>query len=106
VIAVISISRERALAKYDPRLHSGDDEIVMLAASWCGYCQKLKSEFERAQVPYRELDVEDGGEGEKAYGALGGRGVPITVIGQAVVHGYDTDQLNELLQARGYTIDL
>jgi glutaredoxin len=105
-IAAISMVRQRAIAKYDPRLESGDDKIVLLATSWCGYCQRLKAEFDRKRVPYRELDVEDGGAGEKAFSALGGRGVPVTVIGQEVVHGYDADRLTELLAARGYSLEL
>jgi glutaredoxin len=106
VIAAISIGRERAVAKYDPRLKSGNEQVVLLAASWCGYCQRLKAEFDRAKVPYRELDVEDGGEGEKAYDALDGSGVPITVVGQEVVHGYDAQRLTALFAERGYQLEL
>ncbi|HJU40556.1 MAG TPA: glutaredoxin family protein [Tahibacter sp.] len=105
-LAAFSAMRQRAIAKYDPRLEGGDDRIVLLAASWCGYCQALKAEFDRKHVPYRELDVEDGGKGEKAFAALGGQGVPVTVIGKEVVHGYDAERLTELLAARGYQLEL
>jgi glutaredoxin len=76
-----------ALAAGDPRLLTGADGIVMLAADWCGYCRRQQADFERAQVRYRVLDVEQE-EGRLAAAALGREGVPITVIGQHVIDGY------------------
>ena len=67
----------------DPRLATGEAGIVMLAAEWCGYCRKQQGDFERAGVRYRVLDI-DNDDGDRAMRALGARGVPVTVIGQAV----------------------
>ncbi len=98
--------KNREIARADPRQHTGQNGIVMLGAEWCGYCQRLKAGLEAAQVPYTELDVEDGGAGQDAFAALGGRGVPVTVIGQEVVHGYNTVRLGELLSERGHVVQL
>ena len=87
----------------DPRLQTGDARIVMLAADWCGYCRKQRGDFERANVRYRVLDV-DTPEGNRAMQALGARGVPVTVIGQNVVRGYDTARLDEHLTPLGYRV--
>ena len=40
----------------------------------------------------------------RAMQALGARAVPVTVIGQDVVRGYDTDALNERLIPLGYRV--
>ncbi len=90
-----------ALHPDDPRVHTGDDRIVMLAAEWCGYCRKQQKAFERAEVRYRVLDV-DTPDGDRAMRALGARGVPTTVVGQHVVHGYDTAGLQQKLEPLGY----
>jgi glutaredoxin len=95
--------RERPLHPDDPRLLTGDAKIVMLAADWCGYCRKLQAEFEREGVRYRVLDVDEE-EGDRAASALGTRGVPVTVIGQEVIHGYDTAAIKSRLEPLGYDV--
>ncbi|OAX66998.1 NrdH-redoxin [Xanthomonas translucens pv. arrhenatheri] len=80
-------SAPATLAAGDPWRLTGEDGIVMLAADWCGYCRRQQADFERAQVRYRVLDVEQE-EGRLAAAALGREGVPITVIGQHVIDGY------------------
>ena len=92
-----------ALHPDDPRTSTGDDRIVMLAAEWCGYCRKQQGDFERASVRYRVLDV-DTPEGDRAMQAMGVRGVPTTIIGQQVVHGYDTAALDRGLTRLGYRV--
>ncbi len=87
----------------DPRLATGDQGIVMLAAEWCGYCRKQQGDFERAGVRYRVLDV-DTGPGDRAMRAVGANVVPVTVVGQAVIRGYDTDELDRKLTPLGYDV--
>ena len=87
----------------DPRLQTGESGIVMLAAEWCGYCRKQQKDFELANVRYRILDV-DTPDGDRAMQALGARGVPVTVIGQDVVRGYDTAALDQKLIPLGYQV--
>lgn len=97
--------REQVLPLHpgDPRAQTGDERIVMLAADWCGYCRQQQSDFERASVRYRVLDF-DTAEGQRAAAALGVRSVPVTVVGQHVVRGYDTAALNERLTPLGYRV--
>lgn len=87
----------------DPRLQTGDSGIIMLAAEWCGYCRKQQKDFELAGVRYRVLDV-DQEEGQRAAAALGTRGVPVTVVGQQVIRGYDTAALDKSLAPLGYDV--
>ncbi|MBS7456551.1 glutaredoxin family protein [Coralloluteibacterium stylophorae] len=87
----------------DPRVGLHDDEIVLIAADWCGFCQRQVQDFERGGVRYRLLDY-DTAAGRNAARALGLRGVPITVIGRDVVQGYRPDQLGPRLAPLGYDI--
>ncbi|WP_411832666.1 glutaredoxin family protein [Pseudoxanthomonas mexicana] len=96
-------NRAPELLPDDPRHLTGDKGIVMLAAEWCGYCRKQQGDFERASVRYRVLDI-DTPDGERAMRALGARGVPVTVIGQDVVRGYDTASLDARLAPLGYRV--
>jgi glutaredoxin len=98
-----SSDRQPELHPDDPRVATGEAGIVMLAAEWCGYCRKQQGDFERAEVRYRVLDI-DTPAGDRAMQALGARGVPVTVVGQTVVRGYDTDALDTNLRPLGYDV--
>ena len=87
----------------DPRRATGADGIIMLAAEWCGYCRKQQKDFEMAGVRYRVLDL-DTDQGSRAARALGTRGVPVTVVGQQVIQGYDTASLQQNLTPLGYRV--
>ena len=87
----------------DPRNATGETGIVMLAAEWCGYCRRQQAEFAAGKVRYRVLDI-DAPDGARAMRAIGARGVPVTVIGQNIVRGYDTPMLGKHLQPLGYRI--
>jgi len=104
VVALFAWSHQRTIARHDPRHSTGTDGMVVLKASWCGYCQRLESGLKRAGVPYQELDIEESSEGEYAFAALHARAVPVMVIGQDVVYGYDTQKLGRLLADRGYRV--
>ena len=95
--------REQPLHADDPRLLPGEQGIVMLAAEWCGFCRKQQQDFEMEGVRYRVLDV-DTPQGDRAARALGTRNVPVTVVGQQVIHGYDTASLKQNLEPLGYSI--
>ena len=88
----------------DPRLKTGKNGVVLLSAEWCGYCDALRQDLNKSGVTYRELDVEDNAEGTAAWEALDGNGVPVTVVGQHVVYGYDPDGIRKLMVDAGHRL--
>ncbi|MFV2020354.1 MULTISPECIES: mycoredoxin [unclassified Micromonospora] len=32
--------------------------LTMYSTSWCGYCHRLKSQFDREKIPYEVIDIE------------------------------------------------
>lgn len=77
----------------------GDAPVVLLSTSTCGYCRKLRADFADWGVDYVDVDVESDRNGQHAYDLVNGRGVPILVIGDTVVHGYSPDRTHDLLVA-------
>lgn len=75
----------------------GDAPVVLLSASWCGYCKKLRADFKRWGVSYAEFDIEQDDAGQRAYHALHGGGIPITLIGMHRVDGYAPDHIHKLI---------
>lgn len=103
ILAVCVAFSWRGVVASDPRATTGDSGITMVTAEWCGYCRAQQALFEQAGVRYRSIDADEL-EGQLAMLALGARGVPVTVIGQDVIRGYDVERLRELLQPLGYQI--
>lgn len=95
--------RPAQLAPDDPRHATGDKRVVMLAADWCGYCEKLRKDFELADVRYTLVDI-DTESGRRAMEAVGARGVPVTIVGQDIVYGYQPDQIKDKLAPLGYRL--
>ena len=76
---------------------SAQPQVVMFATSWCPYCAKARSFFRRHGIQYTEHDIENDAAGYAAYSKLGGGGVPVIVVGDRTVRGYNERELAALL---------
>mgnify|MGYP002783754650 FL=1 len=91
--AVVSRSNAPGVAK---------GKVRVFSAVWCGYCKLAKAHLAKRGVPYEEIDVEQSASGEAEYRRLGGRGVPILLVGEQRMDGFDPAALDVLLKAAGY----
>jgi glutaredoxin len=73
-------------------------EAILYATAWCPYCAKARKLLTARNVPYREYDIEKSSEGLAQYERLGGQGIPVLVIKDKVIHGFDEDKINAALQ--------
>jgi glutaredoxin len=76
--------------------------VKMLATSWCGYCARARAYLTSRGIPFEELDVEKSARGKQEYRALKGRGVPIILVGDQRMNGYDQARLEGMLRAGGH----
>lgn len=74
-------------------------QAVLFATEWCGYCARTRQFFAQNNVPFREYDIEKSAEGLAQYERFGGNGVPVVLIADRVIHGYDEAALREALTA-------
>jgi len=65
------------------------DTVVMLSASWCGYCARARQMFVDEHIDYCEYDIEKSAEGARRHQASGVRGVPVIFIKDDVVYGFE-----------------
>jgi glutaredoxin len=77
-------------------------EVKMYATSWCPYCAKARAYFSRRGIAYVEVDVEKSPDGRAEFRRLGGRGVPMIVVGGQRMNGYSEARLGQLLSEAGY----
>jgi len=64
------------------------EDVVLYATAWCGYCKKTRALLEQNNIAYYEYDIESSSEGNQQYRSLGGKGVPVLVVKGEVVHGF------------------
>lgn len=77
---------------------TNNKEIIVYSTPDCAYCYTLKSYLESKGIAYREINIyTDEEERRKMEELSGQKNVPVTVIGDEVVTGWDKGKLNKLL---------
>ena len=100
-IAVFIIAQQEWRTGLDPNtinvesINQGD--IVMYSTNWCPYCRKARLFFRQANIPYTEYDIEKSANANKEYLRISGRGVPVFVIGEQIIQGFDKTAIREAL---------
>ena len=72
-------------------------QVTMYSTQSCGYCARARRYFDQQGVAYQDHDIERSQAARRAYQSLGGRGVPVIVIGDKVIHGFDEGQIRRAL---------
>jgi glutaredoxin len=72
-------------------------KAIMYATATCPYCAKARKLLNDRQVPFIEVDVDKSEAGFAEYERLGGQGVPVIVINQEVIHGFDRERIEQVL---------
>jgi mycoredoxin len=69
--------------------HSSMKPVTMYSTTWCGYCRRLKRQFEDAGIAYEEIDVDEPQHrhlGDRIIEASGGyRVVPTVEVGDSLL---------------------
>lgn len=79
----------------------GEQPVILLSATWCGYCRQLRSDLNRWDVPFVEYDVEDNDAGAHAFALLRGRVVPILLVNEQRFYGYVPERIRTSLLDAG-----
>lgn len=72
-------------------------QVTLYSTSWCGYCAQARALFRSEGVAFVEHDVERSAEARAQHRALGGRGVPLIVIGNQTFKGYSERKIRAAL---------
>ena len=72
-------------------------KVTVYSTQYCQYCRMAKAFLDKHGVPYESIDVgTDRAAAEKMIGLSGQRGVPVIVVDDEVIVGFDSQRLNEL----------
>ncbi len=83
--------------------------VTVYSTKNCPYCRMVKAFLDRQGVQYRSIDVgENAEEAQKMIEISGQQGVPVIIVDDEVIVGFDSQRLNELFgtQSRDTTYDV
>jgi glutaredoxin len=82
-----------SLGSYTP---PNDRRVIMYSTSWCTYCKKARNYFEKNRVRYVEYDIEESSRAKEEFDQLGGKGVPLIVVGRTKMSGFSEAGFREI----------
>jgi alkyl hydroperoxide reductase subunit F len=72
-------------------------KVAVYSTQNCPYCRMAKAFLEKHGVPYESIDVgSDSDAAQKMIDLSGQRGVPVIVVDDEVIVGFDSERLNDL----------
>jgi len=77
-------------------VYAGKPEIVIYTTSWCSYCKKAKAYFSANKMAYKEYNIEKDRFAKRQYDRIGGRGVPVILVGDQRLNGFSQDSFDRL----------
>ncbi len=95
----VSLEGERAVARLLPDARKtlaqfANAPVVMFTTSWCSYCAEARKQLETDGISFKDYDVERDADALRYHGrVLRAEGVPVIILGDRVLLGYDETQL-------------
>jgi len=84
---------------YGVQQSHAESPIVLLAASWCGFCAKTRAHFETRGIRFVEFDIDESALGSQWMTDLGAEGVPVILIGNRQIRGFEPDLIDAAIAA-------
>ena len=78
--------------------------LVLYSIPKCDMCDNMRNDLAEKNITFTEKNIKDNGELQQQLKAKTGGDlrVPVLLIGEEVVAGYDAEKLKTALQASGY----
>lgn len=76
--------------------------VVLYGTEACGHCKAARQYLAQWRIPYADYDVEKDAAARAAFQQLGGRGVPVILVGNQRMDGFNAERLADMLGNAGY----
>ncbi|NVN89169.1 MAG: DUF4124 domain-containing protein [Desulfuromonadales bacterium] len=74
--------------------------VEMYVTDWCGYCKKAAAYMRSRDIPFVAYDIEKDSSAKQRHKELGGRGVPLIIVGNNKMSGFSPETLDQYLGNR------
>ena len=71
--------------------------VEIYVTEGCGYCEKAQNYLKTNGIPFVAYDIDKDKSAEQRHKTLGGKGVPLIIIGKNKMYGYNQIQLAEYI---------
>jgi glutaredoxin len=72
--------------------------VMMYSTSWCGVCTNARNYMRSNNIRFTELDIEKNNTAQAEYKKLGGKGVPLILVGSQKMSGFSSSRLESMLK--------
>lgn len=86
------------LEKQPPPKQQFNGTVELYVTSWCGYCKKARAYLDSKGVRYVTYDIENDPAANRRHKELGGRGVPLIIIGSNRISGFSAQAIDNYLE--------
>lgn len=76
---------------FQPPANTAPDTVVIYTTRRCGFCRKAKQYFAAHDIAYTERKVDEDREAYDEFEALGASGVPVILLGEKRMNGFNAD---------------
>lgn len=91
--------KEFVQGDYSAYLTEHKAKVVLYGTETCPYCAKARAYFKENGIAYADLDVGKPGQVRDEFVKLGGSGVPLLLIGDRRIEGFNPNSINSALKA-------
>ena len=77
-------------------------KVLIYTTQRCPHCIRAKQYMDTKHIPYTEKDVERSNKNHREFRELGGKGVPLIVVGTQKMSGFSEKNLEALLKKTGF----
>jgi len=75
--------------------------VLVYGTPWCPACKEARAYLTRKGIPFRARDIEDDSTALAEYTSYGDNKVPLIVIGETAVHGFQPRAVDRALRDSG-----
>ncbi len=72
-------------------------DVVVYTSDTCGYCHAVKDYLNNKNIPYTEKNISKDMAARRELVSQGYMGVPVIIVGDQTVVGFDKEKLEQLL---------
>lgn len=84
------------LPPVDPNAKAYKKHVIMYGTDWCGTCAKARRYFKDRGIAFRDLDIEKDPSARAEFKRLGGKGVPVILVGDKRLNGFSATGFKRL----------
>lgn len=81
---------------------AGKNSIVLYGTDSCPYCAQARAFLRERNIAFIDRDVSASAQNRREFAQLGRKAVPVILVGERLLTGFDPDHLESALMKDGY----